>query len=462
MQEPLQPAFPEVQAGLPDSLPDSLRRFLFSGGTLSTIVGGRSALDLTFLRIGGPAEARRFLTRYGFDLDRPANRQELERIRAEAIGFIRGVLLHGTDLEMPGTFDEIPPIDLLMMAARLPDAGSHAEQVEQAWACAALRVMHTVAHAENYFQTHFYPEIRAAILERFVDQVQTAADGSQVLRGRTCDVPLVRFEVKEAKPLRSAVLKLLQKEENVAYDLFDHIGVRIIVPRPADALFAVRALHEEHTIMYPNIKPTRSRNTLIDIERFGDEIGEVLSAWESGEISEAAAAGRLANADFRPSTDPQVQWNPHSSDKYNAIQFTCRQLIRFANPLYQRMQQAQEAVCRKLEGPLLVELLGTLDLFGIDPEIQFFFPYEVQIMDRASFDNASKGRAAYNEYKQRQVATARRRVMPRVLSLTGRSPDMGFGPVQQHPHKRRPVRRMLGQTLHGEFAAGAARRQSGN
>ena len=457
MPQPNQPLLPDPQS----SLPESLRQFLFSGGTLSTIVGGRSALDLSFLRIGGPDEARRFLARYGFDLERPTQRLELERIRAEAIGFIRGVLLHGTDLQMPGTYDELPAIDLLMMAARLPDAGTHDEQLEQAWACTLLRIMHTVAHAENYFQTHFYPQIRAAILELFVDQVETAADGSQVLRGQTCDVPLVRFEVKEAKPLRSAVLKLLQKEENVAYDLFDHIGVRIIVPRPVDALFAIRALHERHTIMYPNIKPTRSRNTLIDVERFGEEIGDVLAAWERGELSEEQAAERLANADYRPSSDPQIAWNPHSSDKYNSIQFTCRQLIRFANPLYERLQQAQDAVCRQLDGALLVQVLGTLDLFGIDPEIQFFFPYEVQIMDRASFDHASRGRAAYNQYKQRQVATARRRVMGRVLALTGRAADMGLGPVQQDPAKKRQVRRMLGQTLHGHFATSANRRQSG-
>ncbi len=417
---------------------------------MSTIVGGRSALDLSFLRIGGREEAGRFLARYGFDLQRPTQREDLERIRAEAVGFIRGRLLHGSDLDMPSLFDTIGPIDLLMMAARQTGTGTFEEQLEQAWACSLLRVMHTVAHAENYFQTHYYPQIREAILERFVDQVDTAADGSQVLRGRTCDVPLVRFEVKEAKPLRSAILKLLQKEENVAYDLFDHIGVRIIVSRPADALFVVRALHEKHTIMYPNIKPTRSRNTLIDIERFGQEIGLVLAKWERGQLDEEAALTQLRSADFRPSSDPQKQWNPHSSDKYNSIQFTCRQLIRFPNPLYDRLQQAQDAVSRQLEGPLLLQVLGTLDLFGIDREIQFFFPYEVQVMDLASFEQASKGRAAYTDYKNRQVATARRRVMARVLELTGRTPEMGFVEEQPPPVPGHHVRRMHGQTMHGQ------------
>ncbi len=434
-----------------DNLPESLRQFLFSGGTMSTIVGGRSALDLSFLRIGGRTEAGRFLARYGFDLQRAPQREDLERIRAEAVGFIRGRLLHGTDLEMPHLFDTVPALDLLMMAARKPNVGDHEHQLQQAWACSLLRVMHTVAHAENYFQTHYYPQIREAVLERFVDQVDTAADGSQVLRGRTCDVPLVRFEVKEAKPLRSAVLKFLQKEENVAYDLFDHIGVRVIVARPADTLFVVRALHEKHTIMYPNIKPTRSRNTLIDIERFGAEIGDVLDAWHRGELEEAAALERLRSADFRPSNDPQQQWNPHSSAKYNSIQFTCRQLIRFPNPLYERLQQAQDAVCRQVEGPLLVQLLSTLDLFGIDREIQFFFPYEVQVMDLASFEQASRGRAAYTDYKKRQVATARRRVMAQVLKLTGHTPEMGFVPptvISGKPDRRVP--RMLGQTMHGK------------
>lgn len=434
------------------NLPEALRRFLFSEGTMATVVGGKSALDLSFLRVGGRDEAVRFLARYGYDLDNLSHRNGLERVRSEATGFIRGILLQGLDLSLPVECDRMPIIDLLMTAARQPGTGTRAEELQQAWACALLRIMHTVAHSENYFQEHFYPQIREEVLERFVQQVHTEADGSQVLKGRTCDVPLVRFEVKETKPLRSAVLKLLQKEENVAYDLFDHIGVRMIVRRPVEALCAVRALHEQHTIMYPNIKPTRSRNTLIDIGAFDRLLAEGIEAWRRGEVEEDALIEQLWAANFRPSNAAQLAWNPHSSDKYNAIQFTCRQMIRFPNPLYHRMRRAREVAERHLQGDGRRQMLSALDMTEIDKEIQFFFPYEVQIMDLASFEEAAKGRAAYAEYKQRQVVTARRRVLGRVLELTQVSADDPVVPRDRQRTGPVQIRKLMGSAARGRLS----------
>ena len=309
--------------------------------------------------------------------------------------------------------------------------------------------MHTIAHAGNYFQSNYYHEIRERILNRFVAQVRTADDGSQYLHAQSFDVPIVRFEVKETKPLRSVVVKLLQKQENVAYDLFDHIGVRIIVQRPVDALFAVRALREEHTIMYPNVKPTRSRNTLVDLQAYDKHVRRCLTRFQSGELDELATVKAISAFDHKPESGEQVDWNPYSSDKYQSIQFTCRQMIRFPNPLYARLRTAQRVAEKHLQGAALSEMMGTLNTQGVDPEIQFFFPYEVQVMDIASYQAATEGRASYAEYKSRQVASVRRRVLPRVLTLLGlddapRTAD--GGPGKGGAAKPVPLRRAYGST----------------
>jgi uncharacterized protein (TIGR04562 family) len=402
---------------------------------MHTIIGGRSAIDLSHLRLvnGGAEEAYQFLARYGYDLKSPEHAEDVERIRVEALGFVRGVLLPGIPgLHVPAEFDTLPILDLLRLASGDLEVQVHADpgdpeidaKLAMAWACAILRVMHTIAHAANYFQNNYYREIRERILNRFVEQVHTREDGSQYLHCAAFDVPLVRFEVKETKPIRSVILKLLQKQENVAYDLFDHIGVRIIVQRPVDALFAVRALREEHTIMYPNIKPTRSRNTLIDLEAYDRHVRDCLLRFQRGEIDDAATARAIDAFDLKPRGSEQTDWNPYSSDKYRSIQFTCRQMIRFANPLYTRLLDAQDVAQKHLQGEPLAEMLGVLSVQGVEHEIQFFFPYEVQVMDIASYDAATSGRASYAEYKERQVASVRRRVMPRVLELVGHDAQM--------------------------------------
>ena len=455
----------------PGPLPPPLQRFVFSWETMHTIIGGRSAIDLSHLRLGqrGSEGANRFLQRYGYDLENPAHADEAERIRAEAIGFLRGVLLPGIPgLDVPAEFDVLPILDLVRMAAGDfgADSGTAhesgpwqpvgvtaigpADDLRRAWACAILRVMHTSAHAANYFQNNFYREIRARILDRFVAQVRTLDDGSQVLHGESFVVPLVRFEVKETKPMRSVVLKLLQKQENVAYDLFDHIGVRIIVERPVDALFAIRALREEHTIMYPNIKPTRSRNTLVDLEAYDGHVRDCLVRFQHGEADETETVQAIAAFDIKPLGDAQVDWNPYSSDKYRSIQFTCRQMIRIPNPLNERLVAAHAVARKHLDGRALDEMLESLTLHGVDPEIQFFFPYEVQVMDLASFEQATEGRASYAEYKHRQVLSARRRILPQVLELTDHASalrdDAPVGGPRSGGHGAVPLKRAFAST----------------
>lgn len=415
----------------PGPLPPLLQRYVFSWETMHTIIGGRSAIDLSHLRMAetGVAEAQRFVARYGYDIDNPDQADQIERIRVEALGFIRGVLLPGlAGVVLPEDFDTLPILQLLCLAAGegRPNGGATPQAVAEfdlrmAWACATLRVMHTIAHAANYFQDNYYSYIRAKVLDRFVAQVHTSAEGSQFLHAKSFDVPLVRFEVKETKPLRSVVVKLLQKQENVAYDLFDHIGVRIIVHTPVDALFAVRALREEHTIMYPNVKPTRSRNTLIELGGYDAHVRQCLLRYQAGELDEQATVDAIHDFVQKPDSEDQLDWNPYSSDKYRSIQFTCRQMIRFANPLFVRLVEAQVIARKHLTGVGLDEMLASLSTVGVAPEIEFFFPYEVQVMDLASYQAATEGRASYADYKARQIASVRQRVMPRVLQLLGKS-----------------------------------------
>ena len=48
-------------------------------------------------------------------------------------------------------------------------------------------------------------------------------------------------------------------------------------------------------------------------------------------------------------------------------------------------------------------------------EIKFFFPFEIQIMDKQTFLINQKGLGSHTEYKQNQLEAARKRVLGKIL-----------------------------------------------
>ena len=76
-----------------------------------------------------------------------------------------------------------------------------------------------------------------------------------------------------------------------------------MVDRPVDALFVVRALVEEHTVIFTNIKPTRSRNKLIDTEALASHVEAMIDAYSHGDIDESAALHKLSQFAGQPQSE---------------------------------------------------------------------------------------------------------------------------------------------------------------
>jgi len=330
--------------------------------TLRAIVGGTSAIDLDRLQVADDESAQRFIESYGFDWTSAEDRVEIERFRTRAIQFMEFFLLEGTEAIPTAVRDETDIRALLMLVSRLRPT------VESLWACAILRVMHTIAHASSDMSATYGDAIRAQILERFHGHIEVR-DGQTWLG----DVPIVQFEERSVKSPNSIVMKLLHKPENVAASVFDRIALRFVTADRLGALFVVRYLRTNHVIQFANIKPSRSRNTLVDVERLEALI-------ESGDHTPEALA---AEVETWPYPDGRGDRNPFSSDRYRAIQFTGRQRVRIPLP----------------DG----EQLG------------FFFPFEVQILDQASYAASRVGDASHQAYKARQRETCRRRVLGALL-----------------------------------------------
>lgn len=330
-----------------------MERFPFE--TLNAIVGGRSAIDNRGLQVEDLEAAEAFLECYGFRWDHPEERAEVETIRLQALAFIDEVLLEPHE-HVPAGLRAESDVRRLLMAV--------SQDTPAPWACGLLRVMHTLAHATSDFRDTYAPQVEEQIVGRF--ERWLTRDGDRVSLG---DIELVDVQVRARKELRSMVLKLLHKPENVAAAIFDRIGLRFVTRDRLDALRVVRFLRERSVFMFANVKPSRSRNTLVDLERL-----EALMETETDRDRIAAEVER-----WEEPHSPGEPVNPFSSRAYRSIQFTARQRITVEDAHGERLR--------------------------------FFFPFEIQILDQRSLEEAQAGFASHAEYKERQRQAARERVL---------------------------------------------------
>jgi uncharacterized protein (TIGR04562 family) len=176
------------------------------------------------------------------------------------------------------------------------------------------------------------------------------------------------------------VIKTLSKPETVALDIFDKMGVRFITNSIYDAFRVLRFLRRENIVNFANVVPHQSRNTLYPTNLFFETLHELIEKKKltSGEQIEAELKKKLEDQAHRARY--KEKHNPFSGDNYRAIKFICRQLVKVKN------DQGATAV-------------------------RFFYPYEIQIMDREMYVQTLTGQASHGEYKARQRLAARERVL---------------------------------------------------
>lgn len=350
----------------------------FPWDTLRSIIGGLSAIDVPRLHCTTEEEAAQFLEGYGFDWERTAHRLELEQLRQDAIAFIEDQLLDEDEAIPNAIREQVDPRALLCWAS------NSESNAQQRWSCALLRVAHTLAHSRSYFNEKYGEAIRQQIFARFEPHLVMTGDGLVVGDEQ---LQLVDFEVKPTKPVESVAMKLLHKVENVAEDIFDRVGVRFITRERFDALLVVKYLREHNVFMFANVKPSRSRNTLIDLEWLEQLMVGLDQEIAAGNIDESDRLEmlRATVGEAEYPGPPAPSYNPYSAASYHALQFTCRQMIRVPDDTGRG-------------------------------EIRFFFPFEVQVLDEESYHISRSGYAAHHLYKARQRAGVRDRVFGDLLS----------------------------------------------
>ena len=398
------------------SKPEHLR-YDFSWDTLRLFLEGFSPVDLKTIAVTSVGEAEQFIATYGYDMEDPKEREEAHQIHRESLEFLERYLCPSMTESEP---DLTPPEelrnphqlhDLLLMTSDTEDP------MLAAWACSLLRVMHTISHANLAARTPYFREVQSQILSPFEEHLFPNAEKPESLGQGPSAVPLKAVFFKRRKSRESLILKLLHKPDNVASEVYDRIGIKLITPTKVDAILALKYLRKQNLVSVPLLTPGRSRNTLVDLESFRLAY-EALTAEKGATCSEEESDLEFfRQMAFRPPGEAQLleerlSANPFSSPQFCSIQFTCRRLVKVPHPATTLLNQL-----RRQTGDL--ELGHELERH-YPKQLRFTFPFEIQITDWENYVSSHEGESSHINYKRRQLKAARKRVLGGVLLEMGK------------------------------------------
>jgi len=410
---------------------DVLRsKYHFTESDFEILIKGKSIIDsdvgLSSTYMKTLEEVDTFVRSYGYDLDNPIESAEVFGNFQEALSFIKKYFLapenpEGLRLEIPKKILEISDIRELFLMSTMHYPGQQEDTQGvflKKWSCCILKMIHTIGHIDKDVRSAYFTDIQKQVFDRFYKLLQRDENGVLFLGeypGDPMRVNLVRFETKPKKSRESIVLKLLHKAESVAEDIFDRVGIRFVTETRFDAIRVLKFLKDTRLIVAANVKPSRSRNTLIDLDRFFDVIGTKVNSLASNEISEKEFCEFIEKIP-PPAKTPSE--NKHTSDTYRAIQFTSRFLIKLKNPIYDSLKDLKNLAKSNEVSEDFSKILENIDMKYLQRELRFFYPFEIQIVDAVSNEENEKGTSSHIEYKKAQIQTALKRIMGPFLDAT--------------------------------------------
>lgn len=396
--------------------PEYLENYRFNWETFDIMASGTSSLDAknylsTFAQ---KDDALKFLDGYGYDLGNPIQNAEMFGNFQEALQFIKRYFLkegnsEGLDFSIPNIFYTITDVSELLLIANKKMSDKVTDE-EAIWSSIILKVMHTILHLDKDIRYQYFTTIQTQIFDRFYRYLNREDDNLFMVNDeKGLKIDVVEFETKSKKSRESTIIKLLHKKENVAEELFDRIGIRFITKTKIDCLRLMNFLHQNHIINVTNIKPSRSQNSLLNLDAFKDGHKNLMRDALKTKMSEEDYVKRLEDL-AEKAGHKSISNNDHSSKTYSAIHFTCRQLIKYRNPFYREFLALKKFAKKTDKDSEITKKLSSIDTSSIARDIRFFYPFEVQITDEKSHKENSDGTASHQEYKKSQLVSAMNRL----------------------------------------------------
>lgn len=331
-----------------------------------TVIDDKSIVDARRVYVEDMKEAKAFIKAYGFDPDNLQDSITMSNIKNQAIAYVENVLLpYQRITQIPSKYIKMSIEEHLLDASRVePDVWPN-------WSCLLLKIIHCAAHVLYTHDFEAHAAALATIRNRFLPYI-SETENQKWIGDAKCKIPLAAFDIKDKKNFSRTMTKLLHKPGNLAFEIFDRLGVRFVVYDIFSVLLLIKFLRSRNIIMYANNLPERNRNSLVDFREFQ----RLYTDKESESISEPAAMEQTSNT-VRP------EKNPSSNQEFKVIQITERLMVKLENGR------------------------------------RTFFPYEIQILDKKSWDKSHVGDASHVAYERRQIKSVRRRVFG---TMSPRSP----------------------------------------
>ncbi len=359
--------------------------YQFDPNALSVLAGGVSVLDQPKLHIHSPQEADAFLKSYGFDLSINNDQKRLWYFHRRAVVLLTEKLKFSVT-DIPEKIRD--PEKLVDLRNLLIWASQTADSALQKWSCALLRCLHVFIHSETDLFSFYAEEIQKQILIPFENSV--VQESELYLRSFKKEghgqIKLLKFQSKPFKTSSSTVIKLLAKPDAVAMKVFDKVGVRFVTDTIFDSFQVMRFMVEENLISFPHIMPDQSSNNMYPVKEFLEICAKLEKKHGPLHKLDSEKIDRLLKKQLEISSVGFLNFfrkeNSFSAIDFKYIKFITRKLIRIQIP-------------------------------NAD-EFSFFYPFEVQILNKESFEKMQSGDSKHDAYKNRQVEAARERIFPSV------------------------------------------------
>jgi uncharacterized protein (TIGR04552 family) len=318
------------------------------------ILRGDSVIDWHRLNFKTPEQVRDFIVAQEFRPTDAGDRARMERIKLEAVGYLRRHL----EYPIPKPVERASVEELMSMAS----TSGH----RQMCACTILKCMHIIHHLEGRELLFVLPLSDQEVFHVVEEKVYRVI-GSMLAGG----FPITEF-VGGRKNKDSLYTKLLSKQESVAAQIYDKLRFRIVT-RSKEDVFPIIQYLSQKLFPFNYVIPAQSINSIFPFKHYCLEHPHL--APMLGEMQ----AGR--DDDYTP-TD-----NTFTAEEYRIIHFIVDMPVRLPRRIMDR-------------APPSAALLGSI----------IFVICEFQVIDRDTEAANERGEASHDRYKERQRKAVMRRL----------------------------------------------------
>jgi uncharacterized protein (TIGR04552 family) len=358
-----------------DPPPERLKRIsefsLFDLESVRLILRGDSIIDWHRLNLASDRDARRFLIEQEFDPDDAADRARLERVKNEAVSFLR----RHFEFPIPAPVAHATAEEMLVLAS----TKGH----RQLCACTILKAMHIIHHLDGRELLFSIPMSDQDVFHLVEEKIYRVIGGMLA-----AGFPITEF-IGGRKNKDSLYTKLLSKADTVASAIYDKLRFRIVTRGAEDILPTLLYLCE-NLFPFNYVVPGQSINTMFHFRSHCEadpHLRGMIPSFQTG----------LDDA-FTPSD------NSFSAGNYRVIHFVVDLPVRLPSEIMEMAPPAAWAL-----GPIIFVLV------------------EFQIIDRETEAANELGDASHAKYKERQKQAVMRRLK---LGVRGDEPKP---PKRQKP-----------------------------